>query len=573
MPTIREVLTKFSFEIDEGSKQRVRSSVAALGKGFKDAIGNNWFGPEFKKQMKEIGDATDGVKESFGNLTDAMRPILWYVGALGAASAGLFAATKATANYSDQVKDTAQAIGVTTDQLQSLAYAAQLSGSDFETITMSFRLLSNQIQAAGADPEQGAAKVFKRLGIAVKDAAGQLRNADAILYDIADRLAPMADGVEKTALATDLFGRAGTKLIPLLNEGAEGIRKLQDEAFKLGFVLGDDALKAGTEFNDELDRMKMVLTGLRNTIFSEFTPVLTELVTEFRNWLVENRELVKLKATEFFTGLAKAIDLTVRFGKSLYGVMDRLIYIFGGVESAIKFASAAFLLFVGANTIAKLGALTSAVLKLSSAITGIAVGGWAANAALLAIPLAFAAIGAAIFLIIDDIAGYFEGKKSVTGFVIGKLKEFWKGFQDAHPELSKFLENVASWLGIILQYLTWIIPLFWPLRALGWIADKAQRFMSDEADSREATKDWKPQLPGLAGISRDALGMPPLNPRTVPGTPDSPYANVKQENIFNIDATGMNPEQLMETIRREAGSLMDEQLRRTGQSTIPTQKR
>ena len=61
---------------------------------------------------------------------------------------------------------------------------------------------------------------------------------------IADKFAVMKDGSEKTALALDLFGRAGAKLIPMLNEGSAGISELQEEARALGIVLGKEDLKA-----------------------------------------------------------------------------------------------------------------------------------------------------------------------------------------------------------------------------------------------------------------------------------------------------------------------------------------
>lgn len=72
-----------------------------------------------------------------------------------------------------------------------------------------------------------AADAYRQLGIAVRDARGQLRSSGDVLIEVANRFQGMADGADKAALAQKLFGRGGAQLIPLLNMGGEAISKLR----------------------------------------------------------------------------------------------------------------------------------------------------------------------------------------------------------------------------------------------------------------------------------------------------------------------------------------------------------
>lgn len=66
----------------------------------------------------------------------------------------------------------------------------------------------------------------------------------------------MPDGADKSALAMKVFGKSGMELIPLLNEGSDGITKLTDRARELGLVFDEQAGRNADAFNDGLDELK-----------------------------------------------------------------------------------------------------------------------------------------------------------------------------------------------------------------------------------------------------------------------------------------------------------------------------
>ncbi|HXE41688.1 MAG TPA: hypothetical protein VN516_01595, partial [Candidatus Baltobacteraceae bacterium] len=58
-------------------------------------------------------------------------------------------------------------------------------------------------------------------------------DVDSALNNLADKMAAVEDPATRAKMATDAFGRSGVKLIPILAQGSEGIRKMSEEWGKL----------------------------------------------------------------------------------------------------------------------------------------------------------------------------------------------------------------------------------------------------------------------------------------------------------------------------------------------------
>jgi TP901 family phage tail tape measure protein len=130
-----------------------------------------------------------------------------------------------------------------------------------EALGGSLEKLSKHMFAA-ADKGGDSAAAFERLGISVKDSSGHLRNIEDVMRDLAGKFAGMEDGAAKTALSMQLFGKSGAVMIPLLNQGSEGLAKMTEEARKLGITIDGETSKAAEEFHDNLVRLEGVLTGV-----------------------------------------------------------------------------------------------------------------------------------------------------------------------------------------------------------------------------------------------------------------------------------------------------------------------
>lgn len=181
--------------------------------------------------------------------------------------AGFATATKHAIDFADEMGKMAQKAGETTEEFSRLAYAGELAGVGVEALKTGFKGLSNAIKENG--------RVFDDLGIN-RFSNGGFRDASEVLGDIADKFQSMPDGVRKTTLAVQLFGRSGQDMIPMLNQGREGIQKLREESDALGVTISKEFAAKAEVFNDNMTRIGMGVKGLFLKIADEVLPSLNK---------------------------------------------------------------------------------------------------------------------------------------------------------------------------------------------------------------------------------------------------------------------------------------------------------
>lgn len=244
-------------------------------------------------------------------------------GVLVAAAGVVSVQVTRTINDMDRLAKSSQSIGVTVEQLSALEFAASLSGVSNEQLATSLQRLSRSM--ADAARGTGVAKdAFKALGIEATNTDGSLRDSEAVMKDIADRFAGMEDGAQKTALAMDIFGRSGAALIPMLNQGADGINALQLEAAQLGLVIDTQTARAAERFNDDLTRMGSVMTGVWRQMTAELLPALNTLTTTI---IDAQRETTGFSDT--FDGTAERLVRAVAFMVNAVDGFVRVVQIAG----------------------------------------------------------------------------------------------------------------------------------------------------------------------------------------------------------------------------------------------------
>lgn len=224
------------------------ADTAALEKGLKDARGS----------LAAFGQTAGTALAAAGV-------------ALSAAAVGLGAAIKSSINQADELSKMAQKIGVPIEQLSALKYAADLSGVSLEALQKGLGKLARSVLDA-AQGSTTAVAAYQALAISFRDSNGQLKSVGDLLPQIADRFASMKDGTVKTALAMQIFGKAGADLIPLLNLGASGLKELTDEARALGIVIDGQTGRAAEAFNDNLKRLHMAFNGIVTQVTAQMLP-------------------------------------------------------------------------------------------------------------------------------------------------------------------------------------------------------------------------------------------------------------------------------------------------------------
>lgn len=228
--------------------------------------------------IDQTRQAFASVKSGLENITSAAKSVNGLLASMGAAlSVGaLVAAGKAALDTADNLAKLSQKTGISVESLSLLKPIAEQSGVSLEGLAKGMQKLATaMVEAASGSKEQ--VETFSRLGVSVKDAAGQLRPTEEVLLDLADAFAAMPDGAEKSALAVKLFGKSGVELIPFLNQGRAGIEQLKQKFKELGLEISGDTARAAEKFNDTLDTVKQALSGIAMRIAEAALPALQRL--------------------------------------------------------------------------------------------------------------------------------------------------------------------------------------------------------------------------------------------------------------------------------------------------------
>ena len=211
---------------------------------------------------------TRQATSAMANMGRRMRNLGAGASAMGAA---FVLAMRGQLKTADEAIKAAQTMGLSVEQYTRLGHAANLSGVSMGGMQTAVQKMAQAMVDTPA--------LFEDLGIAVRDADGNLRGTDAVLLDFADAIAALPDGAEKIDLMRDALGRSGTDMIPMLNGGRAALVEMMAEADRLNLTIGTDTARAAELFNDNITRMTGQMGGLTNQITQALAPVLAEIST------------------------------------------------------------------------------------------------------------------------------------------------------------------------------------------------------------------------------------------------------------------------------------------------------
>lgn len=273
-----------------------------------------------EKRMKEI----EARAKKFGAV----------VGTALVAGAGIVAnQLRNTINQMDELSKAAQRASLPTEEFSKLAYAGELADVSIQDLQASLgRLAKAQADAEKSTSTQG--RIFDALGIATKNAEGNLRSTYEVFLDFADAFQEYQGSPEIVAAGLNIFGRSFQNLIPLLKDGSEGLKAAGIEAEQLGLVLSDEAGRQAEQFNDDLTRLQSALTGLWREVASQVLPQLVQLSGEFVK-AAKDGETMKNIADQLAQSLRDVADTAVFF-YNLISRLGELRSLLAGLENTLS---------------------------------------------------------------------------------------------------------------------------------------------------------------------------------------------------------------------------------------------
>ena len=229
------------------------------------------------------------------------------VAGVGAAATGLFKMTENAAAAGDRVDKLSQKIGLSRQAFQEWDYVLSQNGIQVERLQTGVKTMTDAMGGVGA-----GAKAFQALGIAVTDASGAMRSQEEVFAETVSKLQGMEDQTLKASLATDLFGKAGTELMPLLNQTAEGTANLTQRAHELGLVMSDEAVNASVVFSDSMDDVKRSLGAIVAQIGVAVMPIFQEML----NWILANMPVIRETFSVVFGVIKTVVETAINVFKT-----------------------------------------------------------------------------------------------------------------------------------------------------------------------------------------------------------------------------------------------------------------
>ena len=222
---------------------------------------------DLARLSKDMSSAQATVSRTVSNINNIL-------GTIGVGlSVDMFASMiKGVVDAGDRLNDLRKISSLTVEELGGLGKAAKLNGSNLEDVAKAIGIMNGNV-AKGSD-------AFARLSINTKTASGDFRQSRDILLDVADRFSTMRDGVQKAAIAQEIFGKSGRELIPLLNEGRQAIEG-QMEAYAQSGSMTTKLAEQSDQFNDILTVLNDNVSATKNNFVSGLLPALIDIGNAF----------------------------------------------------------------------------------------------------------------------------------------------------------------------------------------------------------------------------------------------------------------------------------------------------
>ncbi|WP_425399663.1 hypothetical protein [Aeoliella sp.] len=275
----------------------LKANISGLSKGLDKG----------KEKIKSFGAS---VKNLGGRLGSGFLKATKLAGqgllALGAAATAAVTALAAL-SFSQfetitQLQRMSQITGASIETLSALGYAARQTGVDSEQLTDAFKEMGirlGELSALGSGP---AVDALARLGIQFEDIKNL--SPDQQFATLADALSKVQSTAEKVFLAEELFGGPGSEILPLLDQGSEGLAKFTAEAERLGLVVSKESAAGVVEATQAISKMKDSLKGVGTSLVGVFAP----LIRAAANFVTE----INVRVTAFFNSFKEQM-LVIEF--------------------------------------------------------------------------------------------------------------------------------------------------------------------------------------------------------------------------------------------------------------------
>ena len=239
-------VTKAYEQMIKVERQREEGGAAAGGI---EAFGKNIKG-FIEEPLASAKEAASGLLEKIGPMGGA---ILGGAAALTAFAAAGWESAKSLAEYGLQIENAHLRTGLTVTEVGQFSYAARMAGQDVSVYERMMRGLS---EAANESSEQGnkARAAMQKLGVEMRTATGDIKPTSQILIEISEGLSKLPEGMQRDAMAMELFKRVGIEAIPVISKLSENVARAKE----LGLGATDEDVRRWEQYHRNITEAEVV---------------------------------------------------------------------------------------------------------------------------------------------------------------------------------------------------------------------------------------------------------------------------------------------------------------------------
>lgn len=285
--------SKFSIKAIFAAEDRMSAKITKMQKGI---------GRFTRKLERGFKAANHTVSKFIGKLKTGF---LAGAAAVAAAASAIGFSLKEVADRADNLAKTSRILEFPIEELQQWQFVAKQSGIANAEFNKSLEIMSRQVGQAKAGTGSLITILRKMNPQLLKQIVHTKNNAKAFELFI-NAMRNTTDASKRAAIANAAFGKQGAKLINIAKTSTKEIEKLKKQQRDNGIITEKQA-KAAEAYNDAMSRLQGAIGGVIQDALLPLLPLLTQGAEKLRQWILKNRELIKIKITEFFEKIRQGI--------------------------------------------------------------------------------------------------------------------------------------------------------------------------------------------------------------------------------------------------------------------------
>lgn len=236
---------------------------------------------------KEMQGGLQGAASRGGSLGSVLASI-GPAGLTAAAGLGVFAAAAGFAfkkakegmDFADEIDTAVKRLGMGVEALQEYRAALQVAGDASANFDDGARTLLERMGESARGKGEGV-EVFKRLGIDIRNAAGEMKSVEEMLPQIADGFASLGSAAERADVANKLFGGQGQNFVAMLGQGSDALARQREEMRAMGLVMDEQVVRRYAEASDKSEMLSKAIDIQLKSAFVDLAPTIVRTLSLF----------------------------------------------------------------------------------------------------------------------------------------------------------------------------------------------------------------------------------------------------------------------------------------------------